>query len=53
MRFFFNSFAKTISPDSGHFVQTPLGTPSLAFTLTVEYFGFPKNAINQKIKFYP
>ena len=37
--------AKTISPVSGHLVQTPLGTPSLDLTLTVEYFGLLKKAI--------
>jgi hypothetical protein len=34
-----------MSPVSGHLVHTPLGTPSLDFTLTVEYFGLLKKAI--------
>ena len=36
--FFLSSLAKTISPVSGHLVQTPLGTPSLDLTLTVEFW---------------
>ena len=42
---FFNSLAKTISPVSGHLVQTPLGTPSRDFTVTFEYLGLLNNAI--------
>ena len=45
LKFFFSSFAKTISPLSGHFVKTPLGTPSRDLTTTFEYLGLLKKAM--------
>ena len=43
--FFFTLLRKDHFTRLRAFSPNPFGTPSLAFTLTVEYLGFPKNAI--------